>query len=574
MTLQVLWFKRDLRVFDHQPLVEASRHGPVLCIYVLEDHYWQLAETSNRQWLFIRESLQDLQQQLAALGGNLLIIRSPICDVLSALQHNIGPFTLYSHQETGNLWTYQRDIQVADWCKQHQLHWQEYAQHGVRRGSQTSTVDRTAATSQVCQNQTRAAQSTKHSRAKQQASQALGKGKNQSDEVESWQKYWEQWSQQMVLPPPARLQFAEVTTQLAAVFGDRLLTAATLPWQVCDDEFTCPGRQPGGRQVGLALLDSFLNQRSQRYQASISSPLTAESGCSRLSAHLAYGTVSQREVLTRLDLILQQQPDRHWCRNLAAFRSRLVWHCYFIQKLESNPDAGVVNLNRKYDALVRPWDQDRFTAWRLGRTGWPLVDACMRYLIYHGWLNFRMRAMLVSVACYTLKLPWQPVSDYLATLFVDFEPGIHYPQIQMQSGTTGQQVLRIYNPVKQAQDLDPEGVFVRRWLPELAQVSNVWIFEPWRMPQQMRVRTASVDYPLPRVDFTLSHRDAKDEITLLRQGPSGNRSGLSTNHAGSKTSGPRQSTSRPASKKTQNITQQPQASAVASAVQFNLFDDA
>jgi deoxyribodipyrimidine photo-lyase len=145
----------------------------------------------------------------------------------------------------------------------------------------------------------------------------------------------------------------------------------------------------------------------------------------------------------------------------------------------------------------------------------------MRYLIYHGWLNFRMRAMLVSIACYTLKLPWQPVSDYLAKLFVDFEPGIHYPQIQMQSGTTGQQVLRIYNPVKQAQELDPEGIFVRRWLPELGQVSHVWIFEPWRMPAEMRVRTCSQCYPLPPVDFSCSHREAKDEISMLRSGVAG-----------------------------------------------------
>lgn len=510
--LQVIWFKRDLRVFDHQPLVEASQRGPVLCIYVLEDEYWQLAETSNRQWLFIRESLQDLQQQLAALGGNLLIVRSSVCDMLHTLLQHIGPFTLYSHQETGNLWTYQRDIQVATWCKQHQVRWQEYAQHAVRRGLPKPVFQKSSK-----------GQSTEHSATGQPSPLAHSRkqssaGKRISTDPEAWHQHWAHWSQQLVLPQPTPLHFADVTARCVTAFAGQVLTAAALPWQVCDDEFTCPGRQLGGRQAALMVLDSFLNQRSQRYQASISSPLTAESGCSRLSAHLAYGTLSLREVLARLDLAVQQYPDRQWCRNLAAFRSRLVWHCYFMQKLESQPDAGLVNLNRKYDALVRPWDPDRFTAWRLGRTGWPLVDACMRYLIYHGWLNFRMRAMLVSVACYTLKLPWQPVSEYLATLFVDFEPGIHYPQIQMQSGTTGQQVLRIYNPVKQAQDLDPEGVFVRRWLPELAQVSNVWIFEPWRMPPQMRHRIGVADYPRPLVDFSLSHRDAKDEITLLRTG--------------------------------------------------------
>jgi deoxyribodipyrimidine photo-lyase len=560
--LQVIWFKRDLRVFDHQPLVEASQRGPVLCIYVLEDEYWQLAETSNRQWLFIRESLQDLQQQLAALGGNLLIVRSSVCDMLHTLLKHIGPFTLYSHQETGNVWTYQRDIQVATWCKQHQIRWQEYAQHAVRRGLAKPALQKSSKS-----------QSTEHSATGQpsplpQSRKQYSVGKRISTDPEAWHQHWAHWSQQLVLPQPTLLHFADVTARCVTAFAGQLLTATALPWQVCDDEFTCPGRQLGGRQAALMVLDSFLTQRSQRYQASISSPLTAESGCSRLSAHLAYGTVSLREVLARLDLAVQQYPDRHWCRNLAAFRSRLVWHCYFMQKLENQPDAGMVNLNRKYDALVRPWDPDRFNAWRLGRTGWPLVDACMRYLIYHGWLNFRMRAMLVSVACYTLKLPWQPVSDYLATLFVDFEPGIHYPQIQMQSGTTGQQVLRIYNPVKQAQDLDPEGVFVRRWLPELTQVSNVWIFEPWRMPSQMRHRLGFADYPLPLVDFSLSHRDAKDEITLLRTGSSATKNTRPSSDTSQKRGRrqPRPTGNTAAQKKAQSSPQQ-------SAVQFRLFAD-
>ncbi|RVU41991.1 deoxyribodipyrimidine photolyase [Rheinheimera riviphila] len=495
MTVQVVWFKRDLRIADHRPLLEASQHGSVLCLYVLEDDYWQLAETSNRQWLFVRDSLLDLQQQLAAIGGSLLILRSSVGEALTLLQQKVGTFKLYSHEETGNLWTYQRDIQVAVWCKQQAIAWHQSAQNGVRRPSRKNKS-------------------------------AKSKTKTTDKNADAWHLHWEQWSQQPLLPVPAAVQFANTDEIVAQELVNNGITAKVmaineLPLQICNDEYTCPGRQPGGRQVGLALLDSFLAQRSQRYQSSISSPLTAESGCSRLSAHLAYGTVGLREVLTRLDYTLQHHPDRLWCRNLSAFRSRLVWHCYFIQKLESNPDAGLVNLNRKYDALQRPWDESRFIAWSQGKTGWPLVDACMRYLIYHGWLNFRMRAMLVSVACYTLKLPWQPVSDYLATLFVDFEPGIHYPQIQMQSGTTGQQVLRIYNPVKQAQDLDPEGIFVRRWLPELGQVSNVWIFEPWRMPAQMKLRTGAHGYPLPLVDFVSSHREAKDEISLLRSGVAG-----------------------------------------------------
>jgi deoxyribodipyrimidine photo-lyase len=143
----------------------------------------------------------------------------------------------------------------------------------------------------------------------------------------------------------------------------------------------------------------------------------------------------------------------------------------------------------------------------------------MRYLHHHGWINFRMRAMLVSVATYSLSLPWQPVASWLAQQFVDFEPGIHYPQIQMQSGLSDQQVLRIYNPITQAFNLDEAGDFVRRWVPELAQVSTNWIFEPWKMPANIQAQvgwTRDYFYPAPLVDFEFAHRLAKQEITHLR----------------------------------------------------------
>ena len=123
-----------------------------------------------------------------------------------------------------------------------------------------------------------------------------------------------------------------------------------------------------------------------------------------------------------------------------------------------------------------------------GRTGWPLVDACVAMLRATGWLNFRMRAMLVSVAAYPAWLHWREVGLWLARAFLDYEPGIHWSQLQMQSGTTGINTTRVYNPIKQARDHDPQGVFVRRWLPALRRVPDTWLFEPWRMPESVQAR--------------------------------------------------------------------------------------
>jgi deoxyribodipyrimidine photo-lyase len=205
---------------------------------------------------------------------------------------------------------------------------------------------------------------------------------------------------------------------------------------------------------------------------------------------------------------------------LQAFISRLYWHCHFIQKLESEPALEFHNLHRGYDGLREDdWNPAHFAALTAGRTGWPLVDACAAMLRETGWINFRMRAMLVSVAAYPLWLHWRPVGLWLARQFLDYEPGIHWPQMQMQSGTTGINVPRIYNPVKQARDHDPHGHFVRRWLPALRQVPDSWLFEPWRMPEAMQLRHGlrPASTAAPPVDLDAATRLAKQRLFALRR---------------------------------------------------------
>jgi deoxyribodipyrimidine photo-lyase len=291
----------------------------------------------------------------------------------------------------------------------------------------------------------------------------------------------------------------------------------------------CPGRQRGGRDAAVADLASFLAERGRSYRFEMSSPATADRSCSRLSAHLAYGTLSMREVahatrarMAELDALPRTPERTAWQKSLVSFVGRLHWHCHFMQKLEGAPSIEHRNLHRAYDGL-RPDDltpdgpdADRFAAWAAGRTGFPFVDACMRSLQATGWINFRMRAMLTAVASYQLWLPWRPTGLHLARLFTDYEPGIHWPQIQMQSGTTGINTVRMYNPVKQGYDQDPTGAFVRRWVPELADVPDHAIHEPWRFPDVRGI--ASEDYPDPIVDHVVAAREARTKVWGVRGG--------------------------------------------------------
>lgn len=143
----------------------------------------------------------------------------------------------------------------------------------------------------------------------------------------------------------------------------------------------------------------------------------------------------------------------------------------------------------------------------------------MRCLNETGYLNFRMRAMIVSFWTHNLQQPWQPAADHLSKQFLDFEPGIHFPQIQMQAGTVGYHTLRVYNPVKQAEDHDPEALFIKKWVPELAKLPSLFAREPWQMTPiecLMEEFQLGENYPFPICDVEESSRFAKNEIHRIK----------------------------------------------------------
>lgn len=469
MTYGVVWFKRDLRLADHAALAAAARQGPVLCLYIVEPSLWAQPDAARQHLEFILESLRELYRDLRRLGGRLHVVTGEVVEVLARL-HGSAPFAaLYAHEETGNAHTYARDLAVGHWCRAQGVGWHEFAQFGVVR---------------------------------------------RLDDRDRWQGLWDEQVARAQASLPASIAFrpwpwADVAPPGAAALG-------LDPWQP-------PRRQVGGRRAGLAVLADFLDQRSGQYRGGISSPLSAPTACSRLSPYLAYGCLSLREVVqaTRLRQAALPAGDRRGA-GLAAFVSRLYWHCHFIQKLESEPSLEYANLHRGYDGLREDdWNPAHFAALTAGRTGWPLVDACVAMLRETGWINFRMRAMLVSVAAYPLWLHWRQVGLWLARAFLDYEPGIHWSQMQMQSGTTGINVPRIYNPLKQARDHDPKGAFVRHWLPQLRRVPDAWIFEPWRMPPALRARhgLGDDDLPTPPVDLEAATREAKTRLFALRARP-------------------------------------------------------
>jgi deoxyribodipyrimidine photo-lyase len=461
--IQVVWFKKDLRVHDQAALFEASQRGLVLPVYIYEPEQLSHPEFAGHHLTYLNDCLLELGRALARLGAPLLIRHGEAQHVLATLheQHNIQ--TIWAHQETGNAVSYARDRRVRAWAKAVGISLRELPQNGVVRRL--------------------------HSR-------------------DGWARIWEE---RMTAP----LISAPINLRPHGLKPGEVLSHAELG--VPANHKTIP---IGGESAAQQTLASFLTQRGVNYAREMSSPISAESSCSRLSAPLAFGAISMRQILqatrqAQRNAIHEPDTDPRWRLSLRSFESRLHWHCHFMQRLESEPNSEFQNINHAFDGLrENDWNENFFTRFVQAQTGFPMVDACLRSLDATGWLNFRMRAMLVSFASQHLWLHWRRTGLFLARAWLDNEPGIHWSQVQMQSSTVGINTIRIYSPSKQARDQDPNGDFIRRWLPELAGVPNEYIHTPWLAPKRQRG-----SYPEPMVDEVEAAKLARSRIYAARRTP-------------------------------------------------------
>lgn len=479
--VNVVWFKRDLRVADHEALSAAADDGPVLGLFIYEPELYRAEEFDPSHLVFLNECLADLATTLEQMGGRLVIKHGEAVEVLERLAGEVPVKALWSHAETGNMATYRRDLRVAEWSKRRGVAWHEFRQDGVIRRLKSR---------------------------------------------DGWSARWAERMRRSVIASPEQL----ISPRNVSSGG--ILSPSELGLPVSDKRDV----QRGGMRAATETLSSFLAARGVSYRADMSSPVTGWEGCSRLSAYLAYGCVSLRTVHQALGQRVAElreleragaSVDRRWFGSLSSFGARLRWHCHFMQKLEDEPRIEFENFSHAFDGLREEFTasetgRDRLRCWQEGLTGYPMVDACMRAVRATGWLNFRMRAMVASFASYHLWLHWPEPAVYLARHFLDFEPGIHYSQFQMQSGTTGINTMRIYSPAKQALDQDPQGVFIRRWLPELANVPTSWLSQPHLMPEEMQKRCGCVigrDYPSPIVDHQAAVAQARQKFATVRRRP-------------------------------------------------------
>lgn len=462
----IVWFKKDLRTNDHEPLFLASQSQECIGLYIVEPRWLSSYEFDESHWQFLKESLSDLALQLAKWNIPLVVRCGDVPLVFRDLYKEWCFDKVFSHEETGVDWTFQRDIQVAHVFKSLGVEFRELMNFGVFRRFKNRDV---------------------------------------------WAQKRMSWlNQKLSEAPRHQANPPQIMSLSLQAIEDRLGIRPT-PKNI----------QRGGSAQAQETLISFLNSRGESYLADISKPELSRFSSSRLSPYLSFGALSVREVHNAVRSVKRFDAERLsksvlWRKSLWAFENRLWWHCHFIQKMETEPDIEFRNMNRSFDQLREPEFNDSFfKAWCAGQTGYPLVDASMRCLLQTGWVNFRMRAMLVSFASYHLWLHWLRPAQYLAKHFLDFEPGIHFSQFQMQSGVTGINAIRIYSPEKQVLDNDPTGAFIREFCPELEAIPQEYIHQPSLTPPLLQMAIGcriGIDYPEPIVDSQCAYKKAKQRI--------------------------------------------------------------
>ncbi len=460
---KIVWFRYDLRISENNAFTNAIKDGNVLPIFIFDKGLFKLETSSSFHFKFIKDSLNDLKDKLRKeYNSNLSIYYGNTNEILKYLIIKYSVSEVYSNRIFKHKYLTDLDKKCENLLNDLKVKWILTNQFGIDFNHRK-----------------------RH----------------------KWSYNWNKFIQSGENSKRLNCKFINIKNNFD--FNE-----------IRTNEINGKLIQLGGRDEAIKLLDSFIEARSENYQREMSSPISGETACSRLSPHITYGTISLKEIHRKIKDKLKKVCTINKRKSLIAFKSRLAWHCHFIQKLYDEPEIEFKNLNSAFDILRKDFNEKHYECWKSGMTGYPFIDACMRYLEKNGWINFRMRAMLVSFASYQLWLDWKQTSKHLAKLFTDYEPGIHYSQFQMQSGTTGINSIRIYNPIKQSLDQDPNGDFIKKWVPELKNIQGKLIHEPWKLTyidQKSINFELGKDYPLPIVNNQETTRIARDEIWKVKK---------------------------------------------------------
>jgi len=473
----LVWFRRNLRTGDNPPLHAAAGTGrPLVPVFVFDEIAGLRAPGDGTRW-WLRRSLERLDDDLTSRGASLVVRRGPAADIIPALARECGANEVfcdksYEPQAAAN------DARLA----------RELATKGVRL-----TALNTALLHEPEQITT-------------------GAGG-------PYQVFAAFWRSVLAMEPASQ--------PLAA--PDRLLP---LPYPIkgvrvgdLDLGNTPPDRASGleerwgpGETGAQQTFRAFLSFNLTRYAGSSEMPGAAST--SRLSPHLAFGEIGPRQIWYAVRH--RMESDSEFNRETAlAFLRELVWREFNYGLLQRYPDMAQRNIQASFDRF--PWrsDEGGLAAWKEGRTGYPIVDAGMRELRQTGWMPNRIRMVVASFLTKHLLIDWRHGEAWFWSMLVDADPANNPANWQWVagSGVDAAPYFRIFNPVRQGETFDHEGVYTRRWVPEVSGLSARYLHRPWATPLKDRTSAGlrlGDTYPAPIVDHAAARHRALDAFNTTR----------------------------------------------------------
>ena len=443
----IIILNRNLRLLDNAALYYGSLKSNFIVIYLYDVDYWKANGKSSRQLKFSNDCLEELDEDLKKLNSKINVFNGSFYDLGKWIETNYNNFSIHINHCTDVNYFREGFNNFKENFKNKITVYDDF-------GLQLNNFDR-----------------------------------------DTWSKNWNHImnSDLLGVPKPSNnkdrlnlIGFSDFKNEISCEFSG------------------LSNIQKGGTSKAKELLETFLDQRCKGYRIKMSSPSQSEESCSRLSPHFTYGSISIRQVYQQLNKML---PELNNKKDLYSFKKRLYWHCHFVQKLHTEPELEFYSMHRMCDDLRPEYDDEIIEKWIEGETGFPFLDACMKFLSENGWINFRMRAMIMSFASYNLWQPWQKTSPRLAELFTDYEPGIHISQVQMQSGVTGINLPRIYSISKQSMDQDPDAEWTKNLLPQLNSFD----------PKLIHNAELNDSYIPQIVDLKTSAKFARDQVWGIRK---------------------------------------------------------
>jgi deoxyribodipyrimidine photo-lyase len=469
----LVWFRRDLRTDDHASLAAALRAGRrVHCAFVFDteilDH---LPRRDDRRVEFIWRSVADLQGELIRLGGGLIVRHGRARDEIPRLADELGVAAVFTNHDYEPQ-AIARDAVVAAALAARGIAFRTFKDQVVFEQSEVLTQD--------------------------------------GRPFAVFTPYKNAWLKRLT---PADLEPRPVAThasRLAATDGEPALPTLEdlgfAPTNLLDLPL------PAGMSGAETFLVDFL-ERIEAYQERRDFP--ALRGPSYLSVHLRFGTVSVRR-LARLALEIGGRGAETWL-------GELIWRDFYFQILWHHPRVVGHAFRPEYDAIAWPNPPGHLEAWQEARTGYPLVDAAMRQINTSGYMHNRLRMVAASFLVKDLHVDWRLGERYFADHLNDFDLAANNGgwQWAASTGCDAQPYFRIFNPVTQSERFDPQGKFIRKYLPELANVPDRFLHAPWKMgplEQQTCGVVIGRDYPAPIVDHDRARKGALELFGKIKSG--------------------------------------------------------